>query len=51
MKCIIIVDALDDIVSKSPKPELIGYQSQLLDSKNLLQILFLENALPITYTL
>ena len=23
----VIVDALDDIISKNPKPELIGYQS------------------------
>ena len=43
----VIVDALDAI-SENPKPELIGYRSQLLDSKTLLQISFLEDALSIT---
>ena len=42
---------LDDIISKNHKPELIGYQLQLLDSKSLLQISFLEEALSITNTL
>ena len=47
----VIVDALNDIISKNPKPELIGYRSQLLDSKTLLQISFLEDVLSITNTL
>ena len=47
----VIVDALDDIISKNPKPELIGYRSQLLDSKTLLQISFLEDVLSINNTL
>ena len=42
---------LDDIISKNHKPELIGYQLQLLDSKSLLQISFLEEVLSITNTL
>ena len=48
---IVIVDVSDDIISKNPKPDLIGYQSQLLDPKTLLQILFLEDVLSITNTL
>ena len=47
----VIVDVLDDIISKNHKPELIGYQLQLLDSKSLLQISFLKEALSITNTL
>ena len=47
----VIVDELDDIISKNPKPELIGYRSQLLDSKTLLQISLLEDVLSITNTL
>ena len=47
----VIVDALDDIFFKNSKPELIGYRSQLLDSKALLQISFLEDVLSITNTL
>ena len=43
-------DALDDIISKNPKPGLIGYRSKLLDSKILLQIPFLEGELSITNT-
>ena len=46
----VIVDALNDIISKKPKPELIGYLSQLLDSKTLIQISFLEDLLSITNT-
>ena len=42
---------LDDIISKNPKSELIGYRSQLLNSKALLQISFLEDVLSITNTL
>ena len=45
----VIVDVLDDIILKNPKPELIGYQSQLLDSKTLLEIAFLEDKLPIIH--
>ena len=45
----VVVDVLDDIISKNPKPELIGYQSQLLNSKTLLEIAFLEDKLPITH--
>ena len=44
-------NALDDIISKNPKPELIGYRSQLLDSNTLLQISFLEDVLSIINTL
>ena len=44
----VIVDVLHDIISKNPKPEVIGYWSQLLNSKPLLQILFLEDVLSIT---
>ena len=47
----VIVDALDDIISINPQLEVIGYRSQLLDSKTLLQILFLEDVLSITNTL
>ena len=47
----VIADPLDDIISQNLKPELIGYQSQLLDSKTLLLILFLEDVLSITITL
>ena len=43
--------ALDDIIVKNPKPELIGYRSQLLDSIAILKISFLEDVLSITNTL
>ena len=46
----VIVDALNDIISEKPKPELIGYLSQLLDSKTLIQISFLGDLLSITNT-
>ena len=44
----VTVDVLDDIISKNPKAELIGYWPQLLDSKTLLQIAFLEDVLSVT---
>lgn len=46
-----ILGALDDVISKNPKPELIGYRAELLDIKTLLQISFLEDVLTITNTL
>ena len=45
------MDALDDIIAKDPKLELIGYWSQLLDSKTMLQILILEDVQSITNAL
>ena len=45
------MEALDDIIVKNPKPELIGYRSQLLDSTTILKISFLEDVLSITNTL
>ena len=47
----VIVEALDNITVKNPKPELIGYHSQLLDSTTILKISFLEEMLSITNTL
>ena len=47
-RCTVIVDVLVDIISQNPKPELIGYQSPLLDSKIFLEIAFLEDVLSIT---
>ena len=47
----VIAKALDDIIVKNPKPELIGYRSQLLDSTTILKISFLEDVLSITNTL
>ena len=47
----LIVEALDDIIVKNPKPELIGYHSQLLDSTTILKISFLDDVLSITNTL
>ena len=47
----VIVEALDHIIIKNPKPELIGYHSQLLDSTTILKISFLEDVLSITNTL
>ena len=45
------MEALDNIIVKNPKPELIGYRSQLLDSTTILKISFLEDVLSITNTL
>ena len=47
----VIVEAIDDIIVKNPKLEVIGYHSQLLDSTTILQISFLEHVLTITNTL
>ena len=38
----VIVEALDDIIIKNPKPELIGYRSQVLDSTTILKVCFLS---------
>ena len=46
----VIVEALDDIISKNPQPELIGYWSQLLDSKPCFRYCF-GKMLSITNTL
>ena len=47
-RCTVIVDVLDDIISQNPKPELLGHQSLLVDSKTFLEIAFLEDVLSIT---
>ena len=46
-----ILGALDDIITKAPKPELIGYRDQLLETQTILQITFLEDVLSVTNTL
>lgn len=43
-----IVEALDDIVVKNPKAELIGIRDELLKPQTVLQICFLEDVLTIT---
>ena len=47
----IILGALDDIIIRNPKAELIGYREELLDAKTVLEITFLEDVLSITNTL
>ena len=47
----VIVEALNNIIVKNPKPELMGYRSQLLDSTTILKISFLEDVISITNTL
>lgn len=42
-----IISALDDIVTRNPKPELIGYRSELLNVNTVLQITFLEDVLSV----
>ena len=44
----IIIESLDDIITKDPKAELIGLRNQMLNSETLLQICFLEDVLSIT---
>ena len=44
----IVIESLDDIITKDPKVELIGLRNQMLNSETLLQICFLEDVLSIT---
>ena len=44
----VIIEALDDIISKNPKAEIIGLREQLLQPITLKQICFLEDVLTIT---
>ena len=44
----IIIESLDDIITKDPKAELIGLRYQMLNSEILLQICFLGDILRIT---
>ena len=44
----IIIESLDDIITKDPKAVLIGLCNQILNSKTLLQICFFEDVLSIT---
>ena len=43
-----IIESLDDIISKDPKAELIGLRDHMLNPETLLQICFLEDVLSIT---
>ena len=47
----LIVEALDDIITRAPKPELVGYREEMLSSLTILRISFLEDVLSITNTL
>ena len=47
----IIIELLDDIITKDPKAELAGLQDQMLNSETLFQICFLEDVLSITIIL
>ena len=44
----VIVEALDNIIVKNPKPELTGYRSQLVDFTTIPKIFILEDVLSIT---
>ena len=46
-----IVGALDEIITRNPKAELVGYRSELLKASTILQITFLEDVLSVTNTL
>ena len=47
----IILEALDDIITRAPRPELVGYRDELLNSLTILQISFLEDVTASTNTL
>ena len=46
-----ILGALDDIITRAPKPELVGYRDEMLNSQTILRITFLEDVLSLTNTL
>ena len=43
-----ILGSLDDIITRNPRPELIGYRDEMLNAQTVLQITFLEDVLTIT---
>ena len=43
-----ILGSLDDIITRNPRPELIGYRDEMLNAQTVLQITFLEDVLTVT---
>ena len=50
-RCRMILGSLDDIITRTPGPELIGYRDEMLNAQTALQITFLEDVLTVTNTL
>ena len=46
-----ILGSLEDIITRTPGPELIGYRDEMLNAQTALQITFLEDVLTVTNTL
>ena len=46
-----ILGSLDDIITRNPRLELIGYCDEMLNAQTVLQITFLENVLTVTNVL
>lgn len=43
-----IVGSLDDIITRNPKPKIIGYHDEMLNAQTVLKITFLEDVLAVT---
>ena len=39
---------MDDIITRNPRPELIGYRDEMLNAQTVLRITFLEDVLTVT---
>ena len=47
-RCRMILGSLDGIITRNPRPQLIGYCDEMLNAQTVLQIIFLEDVLSIT---